>query len=101
MKELQDAKVQLRLDVCGKQAEIDVLRLENGKLDTAVRSVAGKDALITGKDDLIKSLTDSVSRLKQEKQTWQAMFGCQVGLDTDKFSKLMATFDGTSSGGSA
>lgn len=45
------------------------------------------------KDKQIEALKDAIDRLEKEKQTWQCMLGCQMNLDTDKFNKLMNSFN--------
>ena len=51
------------------------------------------------KDITIATLQQaSLERLEKEKHTWQAMLGCQMSLDIDKFGSLMRSFGGGSSG---
>ena len=64
------------------RTELEAAKLKNAQLER-------ESGASVQKDEMLKDLRASVKRMENEKQTWQVMLGCQMNLDTDKFTNMM------------
>ena len=86
---LHAAEVSLTDELSTERSQTSLLRteLEAAKLKNA--QLERESGASQQKDEMLKDLRASVKRMENEKQTWQVMLGCQMNLDTDRFTNMM------------
>ena len=96
----EEAVLKLNKELAAERALSTLQKTELDALKTSVPDLQRQSGASEQKDETIRTLQAALTRLEKEKQTWQVMLGCQMNIDSAKFSTLMGAFGGGPGAGS-